>query len=137
MTTDDPLVSNHQSMRAGVGKSSIINALRFNALADDGDGPSCSGDDEDDVDVNGATAERLESHSNASTSAAIPDNGYREAATRPMRAPSGTIGDADGFQVCTAQCCFRAPNICGLDEPTDELRSHVSSSCKHRTRGFN
>ncbi len=117
------------TIRAGVGKSSIINALRFNALADDGDGPSCSGEDEDDIDVDGAAAERLDSHSNASTSAPAPDDGYREAATRPMRAPSGTIGDADGFQVSTAQCCCRTSDISGLID-----RIHCSS--KHRGRGL-
>ena len=115
---DGPEVFRHLSIRAGVGKSSIINALRFNALADDGDGPSCSGEDEDEVDVNGAAAERLDSHSHASTSAPGPDDGYREAATRPMRAPSGTIGDADGFQVSTAPCCIRALEMCSLDGRT-------------------
>ena len=95
------LVPKQLFVSAGVGKSSIINALRFNALADDGEAPSCSGDDEDDA-VDDDVAERRASHADASTLGHTLDEGYREAGLQPMRAASGTIGDADGFQVRTS-----------------------------------
>jgi hypothetical protein len=91
---------------SGVGKSSIINALRFNALADtdEDDQHRCLDDDENDEEGAGDRAERRDSHASTSTSAPIADDGYRERGPSAMGAAHGSIGDPDGLQARCFVC---------------------------------